>query len=249
MQPSGNILALDTTMAACSVALELTSAGGGARRYSRFEEMATGHAEALMPMIAGVLEEAGCTAADLQAIAVTIGPGTFTGTRLGVAAARGLALATGLPVYTATSLAIIARAGLEVLSRSSGAMSPETEIDVCVDARREQVYRQRFAGDGLAALSGPVVTSVGDLAAEIAGCPSRRILVGSGAPSVARAVAQRGGLCDVGAAMLLPDAALLLSVPLERASPPRPLYLRPPDAKPQAGKAIPRQHREHEGRQ
>ncbi len=100
-----NVLAIDTCFGACSAAVGLSlgeSRQSSSRHpnqlFCRYEEMATGHAERLMPMIEEVMHDAGRTFAELDAIAVTEVPGSFTGLRVGVAAARALALATGLPI-------------------------------------------------------------------------------------------------------------------------------------------------------
>ena len=94
------LLALDTATAACSVALWRD----GAVLARRFEAMLRGQSEALMPMVGAVLAEAGCGFKDLDAIAVTVGPGAFTGLRIGLAAARGMALAAELPLIGVTTL-------------------------------------------------------------------------------------------------------------------------------------------------
>src|SRR5690606_4397524 len=114
-----NILAFDTCFGACSAAMlwhDATPSGeggaAGSRIVWRYEEMATGHAERLIPMIDEVLRESGQSLKTLDAIAVTEGPGTFTGIRVGVAAARGLALATALPIRATTSLHVIAHRAL-----------------------------------------------------------------------------------------------------------------------------------------
>jgi tRNA threonylcarbamoyladenosine biosynthesis protein TsaB len=86
-----NILALDTSMGACSAAL-LCANGDAPRLYARHVEMQRGHAEALMPMVAELLSQGGLGASDLDRIATTVGPGSFTGVRIAIAAARGLAL-------------------------------------------------------------------------------------------------------------------------------------------------------------
>ena len=88
------ILAIDTATAACSAALMV----GDAIVARRFVAMARGHAESLIPMVEAVLAEAGAAYGDLDLIATTVGPGTFTGLRVGLAAARGLAVAGSLPV-------------------------------------------------------------------------------------------------------------------------------------------------------
>ena len=88
------ILAIDTALEACSAAVLDTELGAVVARESM--AMARGHAEALMPLIARVMEEGGLDFTQIDRIAVTTGPGSFTGMRVGIAAARGLALATGI---------------------------------------------------------------------------------------------------------------------------------------------------------
>src|SRR5450432_1394851 len=101
------ILALDTSGAACSVALR---DGAGRLLAHRFEALARGHAERLMPMLREVMAEADVDFAALALIAVTTGPGSFTGIRVGLAAARGLALASGLPILGITAFEALAGA-------------------------------------------------------------------------------------------------------------------------------------------
>ena len=109
-----NILALDTSMGACSAAV--LRAGNTARGlFARETLMARGHAEALMPMIAEVMEEAGLDFAALDLVAATTGPGSFTGVRIAVAGARGLALVTPAKLYGIDSLTVMARS-----ARSTG---------------------------------------------------------------------------------------------------------------------------------
>src|SRR6476619_838935 len=103
-----NILALDTSMGACNAAVLL--ADGATQRIVLCEEtMARGHAEALMPMVAEVMTEAGLGFAALDLIAATLGPGSFTGVRIAIAAARGFALATGAPLWGTDSLTVMAK--------------------------------------------------------------------------------------------------------------------------------------------
>src|SRR4029453_7346759 len=101
------VLAFDTCLGAVSVAARWQSARGQWLSWDRFEAREAAHAERLMPMIAEVMQEAGLAFRDLERIAVTVGPGTFTGVRGGVAAARGLGLASGFPVGGATSPALM----------------------------------------------------------------------------------------------------------------------------------------------
>jgi tRNA threonylcarbamoyl adenosine modification protein YeaZ len=200
-----------------------------------FELRERGQAERLMPMIAGVMEEAGLAFSELDRIAVTVGPGSFTGVRVGVAAARGLALSSGLPVVGATSLAVMAHQAFEML----GATQKGRLLAVAADARRDMVYLQLFAALGNEA--GPPLL----LAAEdVAGVIGQRsaVVVGSGADVVVRAVAASGGNAERTFEGLQPHARSLaaLAADLSPASQLRPLYLRPPDAKPPADNSLPR---------
>src|SRR3954469_5612836 len=99
-----NILALDTAGAACSVAV----LRGVVVAASRSEPMARGHSEALMPMIRAAMRDAALEFDALDLIAATVGPGAFTGIRIGLAAARGLALAAGKPAVGVTSFEAVA---------------------------------------------------------------------------------------------------------------------------------------------
>ena len=100
------LLAVDCATNACSAALWLDD-GAGPHRY---RAMRRGHAETLMPMVRAVMDEAGLAFSDLDAIAVTTGPGAFTGIRIGLAAARGFALAANLPLIGVTTLEAVAGA-------------------------------------------------------------------------------------------------------------------------------------------
>jgi tRNA threonylcarbamoyladenosine biosynthesis protein TsaB len=239
-----NLLAFDTCLGACSAAIRSRGPDGILRLATRFETMTKGHAEALFPMIDAVMAEADARYADLDAIAVTVGPGTFTGTRVGIAAARGLLLATGLPVYGTTSLAAIA--GRALRQRGVGQLAPDAPILVCHDARRGQLYVQKFADLRAQPASPPTIQDIETAAADALRCGIRWV-AGSGAGAViaaAKTITGDGiaaGLQEVaGTADGLPDAESLLEVALERLDPPATLYLRPPDAKPQTGEAIPR---------
>ena len=116
------VLAIDTALEACSVALLDT--GQPDRAVHESLAMTRGHAEALMPMIARVFERASLDAGQLDRIAVTVGPGSFTGLRVGIAAARGIALASGKPAIGLTTLAAYAAplidAGYDVLAFDFG---------------------------------------------------------------------------------------------------------------------------------
>ena len=132
------ILAIDTALDACAAAVLDTSAGKLIAQETL--SMKRGHAEALMPLIARVMTEAAIGFAALDRIAVTTGPGSFTGLRVGLSAARGIALAAGKPVVGVTTLTAYAA---PVVSTNS-----EPAVLAAIDARHDQVYFQVVSGDG-----------------------------------------------------------------------------------------------------
>ncbi|WP_088346474.1 MULTISPECIES: tRNA (adenosine(37)-N6)-threonylcarbamoyltransferase complex dimerization subunit type 1 TsaB [Rhodomicrobium] len=225
------LLAIDTSMTACSAALLRAGAAGPVQR---FEPMERGHAEAIFPMIEAVMAEAGCRFADLTRIAVTVGPGSFTGVRAGVAAARGLAVAAGLPVIGVNSLEVMARGCLRRLGNEEGGFA------IAHDAKRGEFYVQHFAGDG-APLSEPQIMDLAQAAASIPA--SVALIAGSGAAAIAEEAGRRGREIRALFPVLLPEAgdlALIASAREPDARPPAPLYLRPADAKPQTDKSLAR---------
>src|SRR5262245_37171911 len=135
-----NVLAFDTCFGAVSVAARQQTAGGDWQLREAFELRAAGHAERLFPMIAEVMEGSGLDFPAIDRIAVTLGPGTFTGVRVGISAARALALATGKPVVGITSLAAMALHTEELLNESLGSR----RLVVAVDARRGMLFVQIF---------------------------------------------------------------------------------------------------------
>ena len=195
------LLAFDSSAAFCAAALLLPD-----RIILRDEQMAKGQAERLMPMLEEVLAEGGLVWRDLKAIAVGIGPGNFTGVRISVAAARGLALGLGIPAVGVTRLEALAH----------GLLRP---IRVIEDARRGEVYVQEFteAGAGMAVLA-EMVEFAGPVTGPVTGS-----VTGSAAGPDALAPA-----CS------LAEAIARIGV-LRAASPqprPSPFYLRGADASP-----------------
>ena len=225
-----SILAFDTCFGAVSVAVGKQSAGGEWVTHDAYEEMAVGQAERLMPMVDEVMRAAGIDFPQVSRIAVTRGPGSFTGVRVGVAAARAFALATGAPLVTTTSLAVLAATADSQLTGRAGG-----DLVVAMDARRGGLYMQVFgagAGDELTAAE--LVTPEAG-AMRLAG--RRVIAVGSGAEALARAAALSGnGQVEVQLPDLQPRAAflLMLAAELSPVDVVAPLYIRQPDAKPQA---------------
>ena len=221
-----NILAFDTCFGACSVAVWFTAQSGEERQAARFELRETGHAEALIPMIRTVMAQTRARFDDLDRIAVTAGPGTFTGTRTGVAAARGLALATRLPLVGVSSLAVMAEGAVRQLAGDE----PDEEIAVAVDARRGQVYAQLFAREGLAARTEPMLLAY-DEAARLGGSGAI-IFVGSGADMVAVEARRLGRIARALLPGLQPTASdlAMMAGDLEPvAGPLNPMYLREAD--------------------
>jgi tRNA threonylcarbamoyladenosine biosynthesis protein TsaB len=214
-----SVLAIDTAMAACSAAVWQ----GGVLAH-RFEPMQRGHAERLAPMVDEVMREAGLGFAAIDRIAVTIGPGTFTGLRIGLAMARGFGLALDRPVIGVTTVETIAAAQT----------SREHPIVVACDARRDECYFAVFAPH-LAPLHAVSVLPLDEIIRRL---PDGRAYVLGSASDALIAASRRDDLIRV--RNDLPDAAHLAPLAATRAvtdRPPEPLYLRPPDAKPQAGAA------------
>lgn len=147
------ILAFDTSAAHCAAALLFGGQNDG-RVWLKSEAMEKGQAERLMPLISDLLAEAGVVLADVTAIAVGIGPGNFTGVRIAVAAARGLALGLGVPAIGVTRLEALAY----------GLPRPVTVVE---DARRGEVYVQRFEVDGPGVAQ--IVAALGAVEGAVAG--------------------------------------------------------------------------------
>jgi tRNA threonylcarbamoyladenosine biosynthesis protein TsaB len=231
-----NILAFDATFGAVSVAVG-RDMGKPTREVARgFELRQKGHAEALMPLMSRTMAEVGLAFDALDRIALTLGPGTFTGTRIGVAAGRALKLTTRAELVGLSSLAVMAA---DVYSRL-GAERVGRQVLIAVDVRRGEVYAQLFGSGALDAETAPMRLAV-EAAARLGS--GALIVAGSGAEAVGAAAQGLGRAVEVWHVPLEPDAAALLELapelaPLDGA--PRPLYLRPPDAKPQEGLSIAR---------
>jgi len=221
-----NILALDTSMGACSAAL-LRADGTARALFAREAAMVRGHAEALMPMVVEVMEEAGLDFPALDTIAATVGPGSFTGVRIAIAAARGFSLVTHSKLYGTDSLTVMARSAFV-----AGVIAPGP-FAVAVDARRGMLYLGLY--DGAARKrEGPLLIAPGDAVSLL---PSDlHVAVGSGATLLAEAAVRAGRKLDAVLPELQPSAAALAEIAFESGETVpvlRPLYLRPPDARPQ----------------
>jgi tRNA threonylcarbamoyladenosine biosynthesis protein TsaB len=213
-------LALDTALDRAAVALS----GGPAERWSRVERMERGQAERLLPLVEDLLMDAGVALAEVGRIGVDIGPGSFTGIRIAVAAARGLGLALDVPVVGVDSLAVLA-ASLE-----EPADGPVLAV---IDARRGELYAALYDVDGSLLLP-PFAADAGRVLATVAGRAS--VMIGSGAPILAHHAVTTGARLTRIDPATGPDPIGLarLAAGLDpAAAPPKPLYIRPADAKPQ----------------
>jgi tRNA threonylcarbamoyladenosine biosynthesis protein TsaB len=224
------VLAIDTALEACSAAVLDTDRKGGL--ISRSLPMARGHAEALMPMIAAVMSAAETEFTDLDRIAVTVGPGSFTGLRVGVAAARGIALATGKPVVGLTTLAALAAPFFD---------ADETKALLAViDARHSQVYMQLF-GPGGGSLIAPLLVPLRDAIRAAIASPTR--IVGNAARLVEAAWPDNERRPLQVALVRSPDivwVARLGAAATADSGSVKPLYLREADAQPQQAGILPR---------
>lgn len=214
------VLAIDTAGVDCSVALY--DADKATVLAVQRETIGKGHAERLSGMIDAVFRQAGRTPENVSLIGVTVGPGSFTGIRVGVAAARGLSLALGVRAVGVSTLDVLADAAFR-----AGSAAP---LIAAIDAKRGEVYLQTFDAEGVHT-GEPQALSLDDAAAVVSGLNSQ--IVGSGAAALASMSVEADHFDIVSVARL---AALRANAPGK----PVPLYLRGPDAKPQAGFAIER---------
>ena len=219
------VLAFDTTMAACSVAVWRDGTCEGVFHT----DLMHGHAEALLPAIEGTLADAGQGYDTVDRIAVTTGPGSFTGVRVGLATARSLGLAIGCPV--------IGLLTTEVLAEDVRHARPDHPIVAVIDARRAEVYVQRFDASGVA-LDKPSCVLPDAVEALLAQQPAFTqpwCFVGDGIERVTPHFTAKYDTLDVTSPNALVLAALAAQRPIP-AHPPQPVYVRPPDAvKPRAG--------------
>src|SRR5262249_24202755 len=223
------VLAIDTALAACAAAVLDTDRGIVA---SESLPMVRGHAEALIPLIARVMKQSDISFRDLGRVAVTTGPGSFTGVRVGLAAARGFGVATGVPVVGVSTLSVYAAPYLANNGKSS--------VVAAIDARHDHVFLQVFGPGGQILLSprlAPLSEAV-DAASVTPAC-----LVGSAARAVADGLAKNATPPRAIDPREAPDivwVAQIGAVTPQAQSAPNPQYLRAPDAQPQNAAQLPR---------
>lgn len=223
------VLAIDTALEACAAAVLDTATGIIARESL---PMVRGHAEALMPLIARVMSQAQLDFDAIDRIAVIIGPGSFTGLRVGVSAARGLALAAAKPTVGLTTLAAFAAPHV--------AADDEIPLLSVIDARNDHVYIQLF-GPGGRTIIHPRIATVREAVRAASAGPAR--IVGTGAELVAAAWPAGDSpppLVDAARAPAIDWVAHLGAAALPTRALLKPLYLRAPDAKPQHAARLPR---------
>lgn len=221
------LLAMDTAANLCAACILDNDVDGPP--VARSLDVGRGHVELLMPLVGELMAEADCDYGDLDRIAVSIGPGSFTGVRVGVAAARGFALALDIPA--------IGVSALDAIAAEARAAFPGRPVLVALDARRDEIYSAFYDASG-ACTAGPEVSTVEAGAAII----RRRdpVLAGSAAAAIAEAA---GGQLDIGPAAAtasIETYASLGATAEHVGGSPKPLYLRAPDARPQTGFAVAR---------
>jgi tRNA threonylcarbamoyladenosine biosynthesis protein TsaB len=224
------VLAIDTALAACSAAV--LDSGRGGIVASETVTMARGHAEAIMPLIARVMDLADIEFAALDRVAVTTGPGSFTGLRVGISATRGIALAAGKPAIGLSTLAGFAAPLI--------AVDDSTHVVAAIDARHDHVYLQVFGTGGRTLVAPRIATLRDALRAALTG-PAR--VVGSAADLLAAAWPKAADQPLLVEQRVAPDIgwiARLGAAAADGYGPPRPLYLRAPDAQPQDAARLPR---------
>lgn len=224
------ILAVDTALSACSACV--LDAGAREPLARRSEAMDRGHAEALVPMLADLERDVPGGFASLDRISVTVGPGSFTGLRVGLAAARAMGVGLGIPVVGVGTLAAFA---------APAVASDGTLVVVSViDARHGNVYVQAVSPGGRLLVS-PRIAPLREAARAVGGSAVR--IVGPAADLLASAALDLGLQIFVDPPARAPDILWVARLGLAADpahAPPDPLYLRDADAKPQGHARIAR---------
>ena len=219
------VLGMDSATSACSAAVVKT----GNVLAQEFTEMARGHAEALIPMIKRVLEAAGRSVSELDLIAATVGPGAYTGVRIGLSTAQTMSLVATVPLLGVTTLEVVARAAQD---------GSRNKLLVLMDTKRADFYAQAFDGWGVA-LGEPAALTATELLAAFPGSDLR--LAGDAAERAAVVFREVGRAVELLDAAEMPNSTWVARIGSERATEARvgaatPLYLRPPDVGPPGGR-------------
>ncbi len=265
-----NELAIDTAGAGCSAALRVVAHHGEVpdsveKVFSRYADLQRGHAETIVGQVEAIVDEAGIDYHSLNRIICTIGPGSFTGVRVGIAFAKGLALATGLPLY---GLSSTLAAGLKIsrfisdsTANDESWLPPSEEIEagdfcqyaVVLDAGRREFYVQSFkvcssvqvgssvdfSSPFIEPLSSPLLLCHADVPDFIKRFQLNAVY-GSGAEEFISLQTNTAGAVEFGGPVKLcaEDLLNLEDRHYVKDDEVSPLYLRAPDAKPQLGKTL-----------
>jgi len=216
------VLALDTAGVDCAAAVY--DSGSDMMLGEASDMIGKGHAEHLMGIVDRVLAQAGKKLAMVERIAVTIGPGSFTGIRVGVAAARGFALALNIPTVGITTL--------ETMAAAQRVKTPGRAVLAAMDAKRGEIYLQSFSAEG-EPLDDPRAVTIEEAQAFASTFDGE--ITGSAAPLLRPELTG-----DYANSFPISFVARLGAAADPSSGKPKPLYLRGPDAKPQAGFAIAR---------
>jgi len=210
------VLAIDTALEQTAVAVFDSQTGFERAREQR--AMSRGHAEALVPMIEHVMKAAELPFSALGRIAATVGPGSFTGIRIGLSAAKGLGIALGVPVVGVTTFAAYAAPLFEAAG--------EQLVVVALDARHGQIYFQAYSAGGVP-LGGHRVLGIDEAARSLPAVPA--VIAGSaGAPlaSQARMFGRTAAAIPAGAGPDIGAVARIAAAAEPETAPASPLYLR-----------------------
>jgi tRNA threonylcarbamoyladenosine biosynthesis protein TsaB len=209
------ILAIETGSRSCSVAVFTSLPDIPAFLHENTDH---GHATMLMPMIERAMAKAGCDYADLARIAVAVGPGSFTGIRVGLAAALGLSLASGIPAVGISSFLTVA----DVDTRER----QDRRLFALLDSRREEPFLVELDAE-LRFVQPPSVVTAETLDEILA--LARPLMLAGDAPAMGR-YAKQGGIRLIQRAPDAMSVAILAADPERRFDlPPKPVYVRPPD--------------------
>ena len=221
------ILALETSAKAVSAAV----AEGGKILCAGYQDTGLTHSRTLMPIVEGILKNTNLTMKDIDAIAVAVGPGSFTGIRIGIAAAKGLAFGADKPAI-----------GVSTLAAMAGNVAFCDGLVICaMDARRQQIYNALFeAKDGaLTRLTEDRAIALSDLLEEIKDDPRPKTVLGDGGILCRNYLTEHGVACRLAPPQLVMQNAMSVALEAERlaqegkllsAQELEPVYLRPPHA-------------------
>ncbi len=226
------ILALDTAGSLCAAALYDPQTQQLLAEVSH--DIGKGHAELLLDYVAQCFETAKISRNEVSRIAVNIGPGSFTGVRVGVSAARGFGLALSCPV--------IGVSGFEALCHEIQAGTPAQPVVIALSAYRGDIYAQGFDADGIASTT-PLAGNEAELLPVLQQLGADYALAGSGAAQLQAAEGSERRIISTSAHASIGTFARLAALH-DAGTPPEPLYMRGPDVKPQTGFALPRKQTE-----